>query len=180
MSRQIKLAEFEKRVGSGFTQNAPVIKTHPVITVSNYCWFEKVKDRPNKSLKCTPPDFDIGFKLSSTAFATTRNASSEYHFDKNGVRFTYNQFYRLMRSEIFTQEYVNKIRKYYQRDQNMNVDSSIVAIDDDRDEDDDEEGVDEPQATQQEESDDDDVIEAAAPPPSQSVKSAIVKRLKRL
>ncbi len=82
-----------------------------------------------------------------------------------------------MRSEIFTQEYVNKIKKYYQRDQNMNVDSSIVAIDDDRDEDD-EEGVDEPQeATQQEESDDD-IIEAAAP--SQSVKSAIVKRLKRL
>jgi hypothetical protein len=177
VSRQIKLAEFEKKVGSGFTQNAPVIKSHSVITVSNYCWFEKVKDRPNKSLKCTPPDFDIGFKLSSTAFATTRNASSEYHFDKNGVRFTYNQFYRLMRSEIFTQEYVNKIKKYYQRDQNMNVDSSIVAIDDDRDEDD-EEGVDEPQeATQQEESDDD-IIEAAAP--SQSVKSAIVKRLKRL
>jgi hypothetical protein len=143
-----------------------------VLTISNYCWFEKVKDRAGKSLKCTPEDFDLSFKLSSTAFATSRNASSEYHFDKNGIRLTYNQFYRLMRSEIFTQEYLNKIKKYYQRDQNMNVDNNVTVVDDDDDEDvevEEEEKVDEPDESDEEEN-----------VPLKSVKSTIVKRLKRL
>jgi len=141
-----------------------------VLTISNYCWFEKVKDRAGKSLKCTPEDFDLSFKLSSTAFATSRNASSEYHFDKNGIRLTYNQFYRLMRSEIFTQEYLNKIKKYYQRDQNMNVDNNVTVVDDEEEdvEVEEEEKVDEP-----DESDEENV-------PLKSVKSTIVKRLKRL
>jgi hypothetical protein len=139
-----------------------------VLTISNYSWFEKVKERPNKSLKCTPADFDIGFKLSSSTFATSLNASKDYHFDKNGVRFTYNQFYRLMRSEIFTQEYLNKIKKYYQRDQNMNIDSIVVV-----DEEGEEEEEDEDEPKEVEESDEENV-------PLQSVKSAIVKRLKRL
>ncbi len=141
-----------------------------MLTISNYCWFEKVKDRAGKSLKCTPEDFDLSFKLSSTAFATSRNASSEYHFDKNGIRLTYNQFYRLMRSEIFTQEYLNKIKKYYQRDQNMNVDNNVTVVDDEEEdvEVEEEEKVDEP-----DESDEENV-------PLKSVKSTIVKRLKRL
>ena len=73
-----------------------------------------------------------------------------------------------MRSEIFTQEYLNKIKKYYQRDQNMNVDNNVTVVDDD-DEVEEEEKVDDPDESDAEEN-----------VPLKSVKSAIVKRLKRL
>ena len=120
MSHHIKLSAYEKKPRNS-TQQDDVVTSKCVVTISNYCWFQRTKERPSKTIKCTPHDFDVGFKLSSTSFATERNAHEEYHFDKSGIRLSYTQFYQLMRSEIFTVEFLNKVRKYLKRDEKMNV-----------------------------------------------------------
>lgn len=101
------------------------IETSCVVSFSNYCWYDKLKDSAPKLAKCAKKDFDISFKLSSTAFKTSRNADADYHFDKQGVKLTYNQCYTLFRSEEFVVEFLEKIKKYYDRDLNLNVASAV-------------------------------------------------------
>jgi hypothetical protein len=113
MSRHIRLSTYEKP-GSD-----PKIVTSCVATVSNYCWFERMKDKTGKTIRCTDEDFDISFKLSSTSFTTSEKTIDGYHFDRNGVKLTYNQCYLLFRSEKFTCEYLDKVSKYFERDQDL-------------------------------------------------------------
>lgn len=120
MSKHIRLSQYEK------PNSDPKIITSCVVSISNYCWFEKNKDRSPVLARCEDQDFDISFKLSSTAFATTRNGPDEYHFDKNGVKLTYNQCYLLFRSEKFTVEYIEKVKKYFERDLNLKSESQPV------------------------------------------------------
>lgn len=117
MSKHLKLSSYTIQDSK---TNQP-IETSCVVSFSNYCWFEKIKDCAPKLAKCAKKDFDISFKLSSTAFQTLRNANSNYHFDKQGVKLTYNQCHTLFRSEGFVVEFLEKIKKYYDRDLDLNV-----------------------------------------------------------
>lgn len=118
MSKHLKLSSFTIPADA---KNPLPIETSCVVSFSNYCWFDRVKDAAPKLVKCTKHDFDISFKLSSGAFQTSRNANSDYHFDKQGVKLTYDQCYTLFRSEEFVLEFLGKIKKYYDRDLDMNV-----------------------------------------------------------
>lgn len=168
IAHHIKLSGYEKKPRNSNPDG--IITTQCVVTISNYCWFQRTKERPSKTVKCTPHDFDIGFKLSSSSFATDRNAQEEYHFDKSGIRLSYTQFYHLMRSEVFTIEYLNKIRKYIKRDEKMNVGLDPEET---------EEGENgEMEITVQDEEEQDDELPLVRTTTSAS--SATVKRLKRL
>ena len=86
-----------------------------MVILSNYCWNRDNKDRIEQP-KCALRDCDITLKLSSTAFQSTSTKDNDYIFDKQGVRFSYAQFYRLFRDESFACEYLDQIKVYYSRD----------------------------------------------------------------
>jgi len=163
------LSGYDKKVTPRLpSTSTDVITSKCVVTISNYNWFERTREKGSKSVKCTPHDFDIGFKLSSTAFATERNANEDYHFDKSGMRLSYTQFYQLMRSETFTGDFLNNVRKYIKRDEKMNVvlepeDEDVVE--------------DEPPPIEEEEEDD---VVPLVRTTTTSASAATVKRLKRL
>ncbi len=152
------LSGYDKKVTPRLpSTSTDVITSKCVVTISNYNWFERTREKGSKSVKCTPHDFDIGFKLSSTAFATERNANEDYHF-----------FYQLMRSETFTGDFLNNVRKYIKRDEKMNVvlepeDEDVVE--------------DEPPPIEEEEEDD---VVPLVRTTTTSASAATVKRLKRL
>lgn len=165
MSKHLRLSTYEKP-GSN-----PKLVTSCVVTISNYCWFEKIKDKAPKHVKCEDKDFDISFKLSSTAFATPGKVSNEYHFDRNGVKLTYNQAYLLFRSERFTTDYLGKVKKYFDRDQDIQTGNEVY-----------ENGLTDYESENEIEVDND-VYEAASsqpPPPTPTIKNSVIKRLRKL
>lgn len=162
LSKHIRLSSYEKP-GSD-----PKINTSCVVTISNYCWFERSKDKAPKLARCEDKDFDISFKLSSTTFATARNKPDEYHFDRNGVKLTYNQCYLLFRSERFTTEYLGKIKKYFERDQDLKNNTAPVY----------ENGCDDYESEQETEIDNEDRSSQLAT--SGNLKNSVIKRLRKL
>lgn len=143
-----------------------------VVSFSNYSWFEKNKERQVKKLICQESDFDISFKLSSSAFATARNVTSEYHFDKNGVKLTYDQCCQLFQDDQFSIQFLNNIQKYYDRDlELMSGGSSQVVNEEDS------------QPLPDDYDDDvtvDDYVEPAPPPKRSLIQNSVVKRCKKL
>ena len=181
ISKHLKLSNYVKTQADLQSKQNDAITSGCVVSISNYSWFEKNKDKPVKFLKCQTSDFDISFKLSSTAFATSRNQQSGYHFDKNGVKLTYGQCYSLFRNEIFYSEYIKKVNQCYQRD--LELQTTTVTHN-------------EPSSSQhqrnvspcfddlEEEKEEDEEQEMPPPPPpppkKYSIKDLAIKRLKKL
>lgn len=171
ISKHLKLSTYT--VPESKQQQKEPIETACVVSFSNYCWFDRIKDTAPKLAKCTKKDFDISFKLSSTAFKTLKNATSDYHFDKQGVKLTYNQCYTLFRSEEFVVEFIDKIKHYYQRDVVMNVNHPEQ-----------EEEQQQPEVFTQlpppSDDEDDDDVRPLKMPLKNSIQNSAVKRLKKL
>ena len=97
--------------------------------------------------------------------------SNEYHFDRNGVKLTYNQAYLLFRSERFTTDYLGKVKKYFDRDQDIQTGNEVY-----------ENGLTDYESENEIEVDND-VYEAASsqpPPPTPTIKNSVIKRLRKL
>jgi hypothetical protein len=172
LSKQIRLSSYEK------PNSDPKIVSSCVVSVSNYCWFERTRELAPKLARCANTDFDITFKLSSSVFATARNESDDYHFDRNGVRLSYNQFYSLFRSEKFTKEYLAKVETYFKRDLELKEPTVLMngANQSDEEFNDDHEDENEPDL-------EDVPIRPYLPARSQldkSIKNSVIKRLKKL
>ena len=104
------MAQFEKKNDGSSTTT-----TKTLAILSNYCWNRDNKDRIEQP-KCTVRDCDVTLKLSSTAFQSPSTKDNDYIFDKQGVRFTYAQLYKLFRDETFVCDYLEQVKKYYYRD----------------------------------------------------------------
>jgi hypothetical protein len=164
--------------------STPKIESSCVVTISNYCWCERVRDAALTLVKCEKKDFDISFKLSSTAFATARNAPDAYHFDRNGVKLSYNQCYTLFRSEKFVVEYLGNVRKYYERDQQLLQHSKIEQTQEQQpynsDEDCDDEEAENVVISEEDKEEEEEEEMLAKKSKNISINRSVIKRLKKL
>ena len=64
--------------------------------------------------ECTPADFQIQLKLSSSAFKNPSNPDAEFAFDKQSANFPYESFLQLMKNSGL-QKFLQEIKELYEK-----------------------------------------------------------------
>ena len=83
--------------------------------------------------KCTPADFQVQLKLTSTAFRNASNPDCEFPFDKQAANFPYESFLQLHQSSGL-KRFVRELKETYE-------DVEGISLEGDEEEEEEEEGV---------------------------------------
>ena len=85
--------------------------TNLLLIINNWNF---VRDNQNDSKvkKCSPADFQVQLKLSSTAFRNVTNPDCEFPFDKQAANFPYDSFLQLYKSNEL-RKFIREVRETY-------------------------------------------------------------------
>ena len=85
--------------------------TNLLLIINNWNF---VRDNQNDSKvkKCSPADFQVQLKLSSTAFRNVSNPDCEFPFDKQAANFPYDSFLQLYKSNEL-RKFIREVRETY-------------------------------------------------------------------
>ena len=119
-----------------------------VLIVNNW-GFVRDTQHDNKVRPCTPSDFQVQLKLSSSAFRTAANPDCEFPFDKQAANFPYDSFEQVMKS-LITKKFVRDVKNMYEETEGVILNDSqndCHDIVEDEEEEEEEDGVNVPLAT---------------------------------
>jgi len=104
-------------VGEG--KKAKRKETELIATVSNWHFNREAQKNPDR-IKCRPNDCHIGFKFSSTEFATQSlpadppKPGSNYKWDRHGLSLSYSAFADLLADKYFTGTYMTVVKDKFE------------------------------------------------------------------
>lgn len=104
-----------QRQETGKTSGAIKHISKILLILSNYIWLRDHADL-NQDLTCSPENFRVSLKLSSTAFSKEINLSEskkdDCYFDYTGAVFEVSEFLELINCQCF-QDYVQRVNKFH-------------------------------------------------------------------
>ena len=83
-----------------------------MLIVNNWGFVREVQHKADVRL-CTPSDFQVQLKLSSTAFRSSANPDCEFPFDKQAANFPYESFLQLHQSSGL-KRFIRELRETYE------------------------------------------------------------------
>lgn len=83
-----------------------------VLIVNNWGFVREVQHKADVRL-CTPSDFQVQLKLSSTAFRSSANPDCEFPFDKQAANFPFDSFMQLHQSAAI-KKFIGEVRAQYE------------------------------------------------------------------
>jgi hypothetical protein len=83
-----------------------------VLIVNNWGFVREVQHKADVRL-CTPSDFQVQLKLSSTAFRSSANPDCEFPFDKQAANFPFDSFVQLHESPSI-KKFIGEVRAQYE------------------------------------------------------------------
>lgn len=100
-----------KRAASGSAGSSERGISNLLLIVNNWGFVREVQHKAEVRL-CTPSDFQVQIKLSSTAFRTALNPDCEFPFDKQSANFPYDSFLQLHQSQSL-KKFIREVREQY-------------------------------------------------------------------
>ena len=94
------------------TDNAERGLSNLVLIVNNWGFVREVQHKADVRL-CTPSDFQVQLKLSSTAFRSSANPDCEFPFDKQAANFPFDSFVQLHESPSI-KKFIGEVRAQYE------------------------------------------------------------------
>ena len=85
--------------------------TNLLLIINNWNFVRDTQLQANVK-KCTPSDFQVQLKLSSTAFRNAANPDCEFPFDKQAANFTYDGFLQLQKS-LSLKAFIKEVKETY-------------------------------------------------------------------
>ena len=101
-----------KRSTSGSSAGKPERGVSNLLLIVNNWAFVRETQHKAEVRLCTPSDFQVQIKLSSTAFRTAVNPDCEFPFDKQSANFPYDSFLQLHESST-VKKYIREVRDQY-------------------------------------------------------------------
>ena len=100
-----------KNKNSGGNHEAKMGMTNLLLIINNWNYVRDTQNQPNVK-KCTPSDFQVQLKISSTAFRNASNPDCEFPFDKQAANFPYDSFLQLHQSRG-VKKFIQEVKETY-------------------------------------------------------------------
>lgn len=100
-----------KNKSSGSSNESTMGMTNLLLIINNWNYVRDTQNQPNVK-KCTPSDFQVQLKLSSTAFRTAANPDCEFPFDKQAANFPYDSFLQLHQTRG-VKKFIQEVKETY-------------------------------------------------------------------
>ena len=124
--------ESRKRRAGEESQYTNTIGLSQLLLIVNNWLFVRDTQHDSRVRACTPSDFQVQLKLSSSAFRTPTNPDTEFPFDKQSANFPFDSFVQLMKSRELA-KFEAEVRDFYEETQgpvNSDTDTDEVREED--------------------------------------------------
>ena len=121
----------KRRAGEEPLFNSVIGLSQLLLIVNNWL-FVRDTQHDSRVRACTPSDFQVQLKLSSSAFRSPTNPDTEFPFDKQSANFPYDSFVQLMKSSQL-KKFEAEVREFYEEIHgpvDSDTDTDEVQIDD--------------------------------------------------